>query len=70
MQIIDGTVLTNRQNRQERPNGRYLLPKCCQNSNPAATGLIVWNQPSILLQARFKIRSEHENAGRLPASQS
>jgi len=45
-QIIDGAVLTSRQNRQERPSGRYLLPKCCQNSTMRATGLIVWNQPS------------------------
>jgi len=46
-QIIDGTVLTNRQNRQKRPDGRYLLPKCCQNPTMRATGLIVWSQPSL-----------------------
>jgi len=30
-QVIDGTVLTNRQNRQKRPNRRYLRAKCGQN---------------------------------------
>jgi hypothetical protein len=30
MQIIDGTVLTSRHNRQKRHNRHYLLPNCCQ----------------------------------------
>jgi len=33
--------------RQNRHNRRYLLPKCCQICNQRATGLIVWDQPSI-----------------------
>ena len=45
-QNIDGTVLTNRHNRQKRPTGRYLRAKCGQNHNQVANGLIVWNQPS------------------------
>jgi len=45
-QNIDGTVLINRHNRQERPSGHYLRAKCGQNSNQVAKGLIVWNQPS------------------------
>ena len=45
-QIVDGTVLTNRQNRQKRPNRRYLRAKCGQEFNQVATGLVVWNQPS------------------------
>jgi hypothetical protein len=44
-QNIDGTVLTNRHNRQKRPNGHYLRAKCGQNLNQVAKGLIVWNQP-------------------------
>ena len=46
-QIIDGTVLTNRNNRQKRPTGSYLRAKCGQNYNQVATGLIVWNQPTL-----------------------
>jgi hypothetical protein len=41
-QIIDGTIVMSRHN---RPNRRYLLPKCCQIQPKRATGLIVWNQP-------------------------
>jgi hypothetical protein len=39
-QIIDGTVLNNRHNRQKRPTGRYLRAKCGQNYNQVAEGLI------------------------------
>jgi hypothetical protein len=39
-QIIDGTALTSRLSRQDRHNGQYLLPKCCQIYNQRATGLI------------------------------
>jgi hypothetical protein len=39
-QIIDGTVLTNRHDRQKRPNRRYLRAKCGQNYNQVAEGLI------------------------------
>jgi hypothetical protein len=46
-QIIDGTVLRNRHNRQKRPNRRYLRAKCGQNLNQVANGLIVWNQPKL-----------------------
>jgi hypothetical protein len=47
-QIIDGTVLMNRHNRQKRSTGRYLRAKCGQNYNQVANGLIVWNQPKFL----------------------
>ena len=48
-QSTDGTVLTNRHNRQKRPTGRYLRAKCGQNTNQVANGLIVWNQPQLNL---------------------
>jgi hypothetical protein len=39
-QIIDGTALNNRHNRQKRPTGHYLRAKCGQNYNQVAEGLI------------------------------
>ena len=47
-QFIEDTALTDRRNRQKRPNGRYLLLKCCQIQPGGPKELIVWNQPSIL----------------------
>jgi hypothetical protein len=44
-QTIDGTILTNRHNRQKRLNWRSLRAKCGQKLNQVASGLIVWNQP-------------------------
>jgi hypothetical protein len=49
-QIIDGSVLTNRNNRQKRPNRRYLRATCGQNFNQVANGLVVWIQPNFRLQ--------------------
>ena len=43
---IDGTVLTNRHNRQKPSTGRYLRANAGKTTTNVATGVIVWNQPS------------------------
>ncbi len=51
-QVADGTVLTNWQNRQKRPNRRYLRAKCGQKTNQVASGLVVWTGPQISMDFR------------------
>jgi hypothetical protein len=45
-QIIDGTALRNRQNRQKRPTGRYLRAKCGQNLTKWPVGWLCGTSPS------------------------
>jgi len=61
--MMDGTGLMSRYSRQNRHNGRDLLPKCCQICNQRTTGLIVWDQPrfSFLKSSRIPDLSSEEN---------
>jgi hypothetical protein len=53
-QVIDGTALTNRYNRQKRHNWHYLLPKCYQIC-PAGQWADCVGQPNFLINTFVRV---------------